>query len=185
VDSDDALIAAGERVTDADLGPGVSAELLDDVAAAADDASDLANGAEVAEDGVLGCYKRRVIGGGVSSLVFGAGVGIGVGVGALAVGTTLTGHRREWAVCRGIAYGYVRFPEMREKEEWSCALGLEISFRFFYIFFIIDSSPPSIASVIYLIFYLLYMYFRYFYLFIYLRLCFHVLVKSNLFLSGI
>lgn len=115
MNSDDALITARERITDADLSPGVSAKLLDDVAAAADYASDLTNGAEVAEDGVLGCYKRRVICGGVPALVLGAGVGIGVGMGALAVGTTLTGHRREWALYCAIAYGYVRLREIERR----------------------------------------------------------------------
>lgn len=115
MDSNDALIATGERVTDADLGPGVGAELLDDVTAAAYDAADLADGAEVAEDGVFGCDKRRIIGGRVSALVLGTGVGIRVGVGALAVRTTLTGHRREWGLCCAIAYGYVRFLDIERK----------------------------------------------------------------------
>lgn len=101
VDGDDALVAAGERVTDADLGLGVGAELLDDVAAAADDAANLADGAEVAEDGVVGGDEGGggVISCGVAALVFGAGVGIGVRVGAFAVGDALTGHRREWGLC--------------------------------------------------------------------------------------
>lgn len=53
VDCDDAFVASRERLADADLGFCVGTELLDDLAAAADYAADLANGAEVAVDGVF------------------------------------------------------------------------------------------------------------------------------------
>lgn len=119
MDCNDALVGAGKRVADADLGSSVGAELLDDVAAAADDAADLADGAEVAEDGVVGGDDGGGGGvvGGVTALVFGAGgVGIGVRVGTLAVGTALTGHRREWRVCEcvvccDVSCGYLQFGE--------------------------------------------------------------------------
>jgi len=54
VDGDNAFFATGERAIDVDLGLGVGAELFDDVSVAANDAADLGDGAEVAEDGVVG-----------------------------------------------------------------------------------------------------------------------------------
>lgn len=101
VDGNNTFVASRECLADADLGLGFGPELFDDVTAAADDAADLANGAEVAVDGVVGAdVGLLVVAARVPAFVPVTAavvvVGVGLGVGAFAVRTALTGHRLQF-----------------------------------------------------------------------------------------